>query len=113
MEEIKRLQEKLEKKSAQDIIKWSIKQFGNKVQLASSFSAEDMVLTDMIAKVKKDAVIFTLDTGRLPQATYDLMDEVKQKYSIKLKIFFPDTEEIEKMTQEHGVNLFYINVDST
>ena len=40
---------------------------------ASSFGAEDMVLTDLIAQRQPSIRIFTLDTGRLPEETHQLM----------------------------------------
>ena len=62
-----------------------LKEFGSKIALASSFGAEDVVLIDMIAKIDKTARIFSLDTGRLPQATYDVMHEIQHKYGIKFE----------------------------
>lgn len=57
------------------------------VAFANSMGAEDMVLTDLIAKHQPDIVMFSLDTGRLPQETYDLMQEVRARYSVPLHIF--------------------------
>ena len=56
---------------------------------ANSLGAEDMVLTDLIVKAKLPIEIFSLDTGRLPAETYELMAKVDQHYGLKLKIYFP------------------------
>lgn len=74
---------------------------------ANSLGAEDMVLTDLIVKAKLPIEIFSLDTGRLPLETYDLMAVVKQHYGLNLKIYFPQAEEVESYVRSHGINAFY------
>lgn len=118
-EEQRKLVEELSSKSPEDIISWSLKIYGNRVALASSYGAEDVVLTDMLVKsvaaLKKSGAlrqdfkpkVFTLDTGRLPQETYDVMDEISKKYDIDLEVYFPDAASVENMVMEHGFNLFY------
>lgn len=82
------------------------------VSFASSLGAEDMVLTDLIAKHQPDIEIFSLDTGRLPQETYDLMQEVRRYYGVPLKVYFPDTGLVEEYVAQHGINGFYDSVES-
>ena len=77
---------------------------------ANSLGAEDMVLTDLIVKAKLPIEIFSLDTGRLPVETYDLMAEVQKHYQLKLKIYFPQAEEVESFVRNHGINAFYESV---
>ncbi len=81
------------------------------VIFANSLGAEDMVLTDLINKYQPDIEMFSLDTGRLPQETYDLMQEVRAHYSVPLQIFFPDTRRIEEYVAQNGVNGFYDSVE--
>lgn len=78
--------------------------------LASSFGAEDMVLTDMIARHYPGISIFTLDTGRLPEETYDLMQKTRQHYGIPIQIYFPDPAAVEEYVLQHGPNGFYESV---
>ena len=77
---------------------------------ANSLGAEDMVLTDLIVKAKLPIEIFSLDTGRLPPETYDLMAAVDKRYGLKLKIYFPQAEEVESFVRNHGINAFYESV---
>ena len=56
--------------------------------LANSLSAEDMVLTDLIAREKLDIGNFSLDTGRLPPETYDLMAEIRKHYGLTLLVYY-------------------------
>jgi len=78
---------------------------------ANSLGAEDMVLTDLIVKSGLAIEIFSLDTGRLPLETYDLMAAVRQHYGLKLKIFFPQASTVENYVRSHGINAFYESVD--
>lgn len=82
------------------------------VTFANSLGAEDMVLTDLIAKHQPDIQMFSLDTGRLPQATYDLMQAVRMRYSVPLQVYFPDAEKVESLVARIGVNGFYDSVDN-
>ena len=75
--------------------------------LANSLSVEDMVLTDLIDAIGAPIEIFTLDTGRLPIETYELMAEIKIHYGVKLKLYFPRYDLVETYTREHGINAFY------
>ncbi|ADE15507.1 adenylylsulfate reductase, thioredoxin dependent [Nitrosococcus halophilus Nc 4] len=75
--------------------------------LACSFGVEDMVLVDLICKHAPKIEIFTLDTGRLPQETYDVMQKVKERYARQVKIYFPETQAVEAYVGEHGPNGFY------
>jgi len=79
---------------------------------ANSLGAEDMVLTDLIARFQPDIEMFTLDTGRLPQETYDLMQAVRERYSVPLKVYFPESQSVEAYVAEHGVNGFYDSVEN-
>ncbi len=80
------------------------------VTFANSLGAEDMVLTDLIVKAKLPIEIFSLDTGRLPLETYDLIAAVDKHYGLKLKIYFPQAEEVEAFVRNHGINGFYDSV---
>lgn len=78
---------------------------------ANSLGAEDMVLTDLIVKSGLPIEIFSLDTGRLPLETYDLMAKVQEHYGLKLKVYFPQGEAVENYVREHGINAFYNSVE--
>ena len=79
--------------------------------LASSFGAEDMVLTDLIAKHALPIAIFTLDTGRLPGETYALIDRVREHYALPIEVHYPDARTLEAYVQANGVNGFYRSVE--
>lgn len=105
--------EKLNGKSPQEILTWALDQFHPRLSLASSFGAEDVVLIDMLARIRPDARVFSLDTGRLPGETYDVIAAIAKKYpQLQLQIMFPQAETVQKMVQEHGINLFYDSVEN-
>lgn len=110
--QVDQLAKEFESKSAQEILQWALGTFGPKIGLASSFGAEDVAVIDMMARIDKNVNVFTLDTGRLDQETYDVMDDVRAKYGVKVNVFFPDQKEVEEMVKSLGMNLMYASVEN-
>ncbi|GIL16607.1 MAG: phosphoadenosine phosphosulfate reductase [Oligoflexia bacterium] len=77
----------------------------------TSFGAEDMVLMDIIGQNAFDIEIVTLDTGRLHEETYKLMQEVLLYYNLRFKTYCPDSSELEEYINQSGINGFYRSVD--
>jgi phosphoadenosine phosphosulfate reductase len=110
--DIKRYQGVLEESSPQDVISWALDNFQlHEIALATSFGAEDQVLTDMLLKENANAQIFTLDTGRLPQETLDTLERTMNFYNVKIKVLSPDSEAVKTMEKEYGPNLFYESIE--
>jgi phosphoadenosine phosphosulfate reductase len=105
------LAESIEASDAPGVLRWAAETFGDRIALATSFSAEDMVVLDLMAQIWPRPRVFTLDTGRLPEETYAVLDETRERYDVDLEVFFPDADRVERMVREHGVNLFYRSVD--
>lgn len=78
---------------------------------ANSFGAEDMVLTDLIRNHTPEIGIFSLDTGRLPEETYAVMEKTVAKYGPCISVYFPDPADLEPFLNEHGPNAFYQSVE--
>ncbi|STQ89478.1 phosphoadenylyl-sulfate reductase [Iodobacter fluviatilis] len=79
---------------------------------ANSFGAEDMVITDLIAKSGVGIEVFSLDTGRLPAQTYALMQKTAEQYaSHPIRVFFPQTAATEDFVNQYGINAFYESVE--
>jgi phosphoadenosine phosphosulfate reductase len=98
--------------SAQEILTWAIGKFAPHLALSCSFGArEGMVLLDMMHRIDPRSRVFTLDTGRVPQETYDLMDRVRDRYDLTIEVVFPRAEDVEAMVREQGLNLFYESVE--
>ena len=86
-------------------------EFGERIAFATSFGAEDQVITHLLCRLEKPVQIFTLDTGRLPQETYNTMERTRKHYHINIEVLVPDTQQLEKLLGEHGPNLFYESVE--
>ena len=102
----------LETKSAEEIIQWAMDQYGLKAGLACSFGMEDMVLINMIAKLKGPITIFTLDTGRLHEETYEIMERVRSHYGLEIKTYFPDSGQVEKLVRGKGFFSFKESIEN-
>jgi phosphoadenosine phosphosulfate reductase len=104
---------RLDELDAGAVLDWAVASFGrDRLAIASSFGPEDIVLIDLLASFVPKARVFTLDTGRLPQETYDLMDQVRRRWAIDIEVFFPDAVAVETMTTTKGLNLFYESVEN-
>ena len=109
---LRRHQDALCSMDARGIVRWALGEFGPEgMALASSFSHEDQVLTAMLAAEEKSARIFTLDTGRLFQETYDVMQVSAEKYGLHYLAYAPEATELAALVGEHGPNLFRQSVE--
>lgn len=106
------LNKKFLDKSSPEVLAWFLKEYNGKIALASSMGAEDQVLTDMIVKIDPSTKIFTLDTGRLFPETYELIEKTSLRYKIKVQVYFPNSEQVEQMVSEKGINLFFHSIEN-
>jgi len=100
-----------EDRSASELLSWALESFGEGFAIASSFQREDMVLVDLAAHASAKFRVFTLDTGRLHEETYQMMEEVRRRYGIVVETVFPDHLEVERMVAQNGPNLFYLSTE--
>lgn len=113
MRDLLKLNQKWKKAEPQKILEEAFAYFEpDKIALASSLGAEDQVLTAMLLKINPKAIIFTLDTGRLPQETLDCLKETEAKFGFKFHVYSPDKTAVEKMVSEKGQDLFYESVEN-
>ena len=101
-----------ENKSPQELLRWAWETFKEKVALASSFGVEDVVLIDMMVKISPKSRIFTLDTGRLNEETYEVMDRVRDKYGIVIESYFPDPQRVESLERAKGFYSFRKSIEN-
>lgn len=101
----------LDDKEPQEVIAWAIETFGDRIAVVTALQAEGMVVLDMAYRLKPNIKVVAVDTGRLPQETYEFLDRVREHYpEAKFEVLFPDYREVEVMVRKHGVNLFYRSV---
>jgi len=82
-----------------------------KVVYSSSLGAEAVVLTDLIWSDVPGIDIATIDTGRLPGETLDLIERMERRYQEKMRVYSPDAVEVEAFVNEHGINAFYQSLE--
>lgn len=85
---------------------------GQKLVFSTSFGQEDQAITHAIASQKLAIEIFTLDTGRQFQESYDLIDLTVKKLGFNLTTYFPQTSAVEKLVETKGFNSFYASVEN-
>ncbi|MFI5319935.1 MAG: phosphoadenylyl-sulfate reductase [Myxococcota bacterium] len=98
----------------EQILGWALERFAPRMSVSCSFgNPEGLVLIDMLHRIAPAGGfrVYTLDTGRLPQATYDLIDRVRDRYAVEIEVVFPDAEAVQAMVREHGMNLFYESLE--
>ena len=101
---------RLEQASAPALIEWAMGEFGSSLAIATAFQAEGMVIVDIAARISPAVRVFTLDTGRLPEETYKMIETVRERYRVNVETVAPDTGEVQAMVGLHGPNLFYREV---
>ncbi len=77
----------IEAMSAEDVLRYALEQFPEKVALASSFQKEESVLLDLLFGIEPKARVFAIDTHHLFPETYELWREVEQRYDTKVEVF--------------------------
>jgi phosphoadenosine phosphosulfate reductase len=98
--------------TAEEALSWFVTEFNGRIAFSTSLGAEDQVIMHMLATVKKPVKIFTLDTGRLFQETYDTLDITQKKYGMTIGVYFPDAAMVEEMVRTKGINLFYDSIEN-
>jgi phosphoadenosine phosphosulfate reductase len=93
-------------------LRWLAIQFPDSVRFSSALGLEDQLITHLIGTEKLDIKIFTLDTGRLFQETYDLLDLTQKNYDLPIHAYFPQASYVEKLVTEKGPNSFYDSVEN-
>lgn len=111
-QETRQESERLKNRSPQEVLQWAMDRFHPDITLACSFGVEDVALLDMISHLDRRPRIFFLDTGRLHQETYDVMEQVRARYSLDIEAYFPEQSAVEKMVRAKGANLFYYSVEN-
>ncbi len=91
---------------ASEILRAGLRKADGPAALACSFSLEDVVVLHLLQQVAPETVVFALDTGRLPEATFEAAETVRRHYGVQIRWFFPDTLAVERLECEHGLFSF-------
>ena len=97
----------LEGLPADQLLAWAIERFGRRFAVVTSFQAEGMVVLDLARQVDPGVRVVTLDTGRLPEETYQVIEAVRTGMGLKVEVITPDPADVAAMVAGHGPNLFH------
>jgi phosphoadenosine phosphosulfate reductase len=96
--------------AAREIVAAAIREFGSSLAVLSSLQREDVIVTDLVLQAAPHARVMTLDTGRVPPSTDQIIAEIEKRYSITIERIQPAPAEVEAMVARHGKDLFYESV---
>ncbi len=91
---------------AHEVIQAALNEFGPELAVLTSFQREGVVIVDMVQRVAPGTRVLTIDTGRLPEATFDMMRTIEQRYGLAIERIQPDPAEVATMVETQGINLF-------
>jgi phosphoadenosine phosphosulfate reductase len=111
-EELAEINRCLEDAHPMKILQWTDDTFGAGAIQMSSFAIDGMAIFDMYWKINPKARLATLDTMRLFEETYDLMDRIARRYNTEVEVHYPDIRAVGRMIRQHGMNLFYKGVQN-
>ncbi len=96
----------------QDLLEWALDRFAPRIAVSTAFQADGVALIDMVYELDPAIEIFSVDTGRLPGETFELIERLRDRYpGLNLQLVAPDARQIQAMVARHGPNLFYRQVE--
>jgi phosphoadenosine phosphosulfate reductase len=109
---MKNIQELIKDKSPEEALTILAQKFPDKVVFSTSLGYEDQVISHFIFSNQLPIEVFTLDTGRLFNETYSVLNSTLDRYKTSIKVYCPQTEAIEKLVSEKGPISFYESTDN-
>jgi phosphoadenosine phosphosulfate reductase len=111
--EIGELAVELDDQEPEDVIEWALETFGDDVAIVTALQADGMVILDMAYQVSPEIRVVTVDTGRMPQASHEFLDQVRRHYpEARFDVQRPDDREVETMVRRNGLDLFRESVSN-
>jgi phosphoadenosine phosphosulfate reductase len=95
------------------VIEWAIERFSPSISISTAFQTDGAVLLHMAYQIDPNIRLFSVDTGRLPQETFDLIDAMRDRYAgLNLDLLSPEAPSVNALVKKHGPNLFYKSVEN-
>jgi phosphoadenosine phosphosulfate reductase len=102
----------IEKLTPQEGLQWLATNFGSSARFSTSLGLEDQVISYWIGTQQLPIEVFSLDTGRLFQETYDVLQLTRVKYKLPIKVYYPNADQVESLVLAKGPNSFYDSVEN-
>ena len=101
-----------EGREPQELLEWALERFSPRIALSTAFQIDGVALLDMAYELEPEIQVFTVDTGRLPEETFELIEQLRDRYSaMNLEVLSPNPRHVTAMVGKHGPNLFYRQVE--
>jgi phosphoadenosine phosphosulfate reductase len=95
-----------------ELLEWALDRFGDRLALSTAFQDGDVALVDMAYRIDPGVRVFSIDTGRLPQETFDLVEALRERYpGLRLELLAPDAGQLQRLVDRNGPNLFRHSVE--
>ena len=112
MEKLKYLNNELQGKTVQEALAIVLNNYEGKKVFSTSFGIEDQLLTHYVAPYFEKVSVFTLDTGRQFNETYEVFHKTQRKYpNLYIETFFPEEKDIMEYVADNGINGFYDSIE--
>lgn len=85
---------------AEDVLRWALERFHPRIAIACSF--QHAVLIDMAVRIRPDVRVLSIDTGRLPEETYECARDIERHFGVRIEWYFPRHDAVEQMLRTHG-----------
>jgi phosphoadenosine phosphosulfate reductase len=97
----------------QELVAWALDRFSPRIGLSTAFQIDGVALIDMAYEIDPEIKVFSVDTGRLPQETFELIEQLRDRYpGLELELLSPNADHIQRMVNRLGPNLFYRSVEN-
>src|SRR6202049_3534645 len=83
----------------EEVLEWAMARWQQRLAICTSFQAEGMALFDMAWRIDPAVRLFTVDTGRLPQETYEIIEQVRERYGAAVEVHVPEARKLERMSK--------------
>ena len=101
-----------EGREPQDLLEWALERFSPRIALSTAFQVDGVALLDMAYELDPSVSVFSVDTGRLPPETHELVEQLRERYPrMELDLLSPNARQVQRMVGRHGPNLFYRQVE--
>ena len=95
-----------------EVLEWALERFSPRIALSTAFQIDGVALLDMAYELDPGIRVFSVDTGHLPSETYDLIEQLRERYpEMELDLLSPNPRHVQAMVNRHGPNLFYRQVE--
>ncbi len=102
-----KIQELIKDASPEEALALLATEFPGQVVFSTSLGYEDQVISHMIFSNAIPVKVFTLDTGRLFNETYSVLNSTLEKYKTSIQVMYPQTDLIEELVTKKGPISFY------